>query len=275
MPKSFVAQTSIQNSIGRAYAGMVASAAPWHVGHGLNTSKQSATVTPVAANSAVYTLQITSGGTTVAYSYTADASATVAEITAGLTSAVNGGTQPVTATDNTTAVGLAADFYSPEYAFTAIGSTSGGGSLTVAAVTAQAAPLKDGFFVIFDSATSSDPMAVKVPAQSSDVTSVNLSAGVSLADSISKVRLQNASVAPAMVSFMRKGHVVVQCEEAVTANSNVFVRYAAGGLGQGAFGASAGSSERAQLNGAVYRSASFPLADGSLGAVVEINIVGG
>lgn len=274
MPNAFSAQSSISNSIGRAYAGMIADSSPWHVGHGVNTSVQTATVTPTAANAATYTLTITSGGTTVAYTYTSDADATVAEITAGLTAAVNAGSQPVTAVDGTTKLTLTADYPTNEYGFTAIGSSSAGTNV-VANTVAQNAPLKDGFYCLFDSATSSDPMAIKLPTAAADVTSVNLCAGVVLADPYTRVRLSNASLAPSMISFMRKGHVVVQCEEAVTANSNVFVRYAAGGLGQGAFGASVGSTERAQLNGAVYRSASFALPDGSLGAVVEINIVGG
>ena len=99
---------------------------------------QVSTATPVAANSAVYTLTI--NGKTV--SYTADASATVAEITAALTTAWNasedGEFEEVTATDSTTYVTLTAD--EDGVPFTVIGSTSGGGSLTVATTTTATGP---------------------------------------------------------------------------------------------------------------------------------------
>lgn len=56
-------------------------------------------------NSSAYTVKI--NGTS--FTYNSDPTATEAEITAGLTSAINGGSEPVTATDNTTSVGLAND----------------------------------------------------------------------------------------------------------------------------------------------------------------------
>lgn len=273
MPQAFIAQTSVAESLSRAYAGMVASTAPWHKAHGLHTSRQNQTVTPSAANSTAYTLSITSGGVTTNYTYTSDADATVAEITAGLTALINAGTQPVTATDNTTSMSLVADYYTSEYGFTV--TSTGAGTLTIASVQAQNASLPDGFFCVFDSSVSSDPMAVRVPTSSGDVTGVVAAAGISVANPLASVRLGNYALAPQMVTLMRKGHIVVAVEEAVTANSAVYVRYAAGGNGRGAFGAGAGTSERALLNGAVYRSASFALPGGGLGAVVEINIVGG
>ncbi|MDA3807997.1 MAG: hypothetical protein PF440_08820 [Thiomicrorhabdus sp.] len=58
-----------------------------------------------AVNAAVYTTTINA----VAFSYTADATATAAEITAGIAAAVNAGTEPVTAVDNATYVALTAD----------------------------------------------------------------------------------------------------------------------------------------------------------------------
>ena len=62
-------------------------------------------VTPTAANSTLY--RVTINGTN--YDYTSDADATVAEITAGLTSAINGGVEPVAATDNGTDLDIAGD----------------------------------------------------------------------------------------------------------------------------------------------------------------------
>lgn len=62
-------------------------------------------VTPTAANNTLY--RVTINGTD--YDYTSDADATVAEITSGLVSAINGGADPVAATDNGTDFDLAGD----------------------------------------------------------------------------------------------------------------------------------------------------------------------
>lgn len=273
MPVGFIAQSSIADRLSRGFRGQLASAAPHHIGHGLNATRQSVVFTPSVTNGAAYTLRIVSGGVSADYTYTADGSATVAEITAGLTALINAGTQPVTATDNTTTLSLAADYYSPEFAFTA--TSVGAGALASSAAVAQGAAIGDGYFCIYDATTFADPMAVRVPASSGEVTGVVAAAGFCLADNYSSVRSELGQVGPGMVSLVRKGHVIVAVEEAVTANSAVYVRYAAGGQGPGVCGASAGTSERALLNGAVYRSASFATPGGLLGAVVEINIVGG
>lgn len=62
-------------------------------------------LTPTAANSTTYGVEI--NGTEV--TYTSDSSATVAEITAGLTTAINALSVAVTATDNSTSVDVVAD----------------------------------------------------------------------------------------------------------------------------------------------------------------------
>lgn len=62
-------------------------------------------VTPTAANNTLY--RVTINGT--AHDYTSDADATVAEIASGLASAINGGAEPVAATDNGTDVDIAGD----------------------------------------------------------------------------------------------------------------------------------------------------------------------
>ena len=66
---------------------------------------QTEKITPVAQDSTTYTLTI--NGTD--FVYVSDATATIAEITLGLTTAVNGGSEPVTATDNSTDLDLTAD----------------------------------------------------------------------------------------------------------------------------------------------------------------------
>lgn len=70
-------------------------------------SAQTVKLTPVApvANSTAYTVTI--NGTD--FTYTSDATATVAEITAGLEALINAGGEPVTATDNITDLDLVSD----------------------------------------------------------------------------------------------------------------------------------------------------------------------
>lgn len=75
------------------------------VGKRLNLTDQSIKLTPVAVNDTLY--RVTING--VDFDYTSDADATVAEITLGLTTAINGGSEPVTATDNTTDLDVDAD----------------------------------------------------------------------------------------------------------------------------------------------------------------------
>lgn len=95
------------------------------------------TVTPTAVNAATYTITINAKS----ISYTADGTATVAEITAGLTSAFNASTAPefseITATDSTTLVTLTADVAG--YPFTNTSSASAGTNVT-ATTTAATGP---------------------------------------------------------------------------------------------------------------------------------------
>lgn len=95
-------------------------------------------VTPTAVNSETYTITINLKTIT----YTADASATVAEITAGLTTAFNASTEPefaeITATDSTTYVTLTADAAGD--AFTNTSSASGAATLSTAINTASTGP---------------------------------------------------------------------------------------------------------------------------------------
>lgn len=73
------------------------------------------------------------------------------------------------------------------------------------------------------------------------------------------------------VSFIDFGVVYVLLDEAVTAGSPAFVRYAAGGQGRGTFGDTAGTSERASLAGATFLKA------GSAGelAPLRVRLIGG
>lgn len=96
------------------------------------------TLTPTAANSQTYTITINGKTCT----YTADASATVAEITAGLVAAFATVDEPefaeLTAADGTTVVTITAN--TAGVPFTQTSSASGGGALVTATTTASAGP---------------------------------------------------------------------------------------------------------------------------------------
>lgn len=265
-PQPFVAQSSIADSISAAYAGMIATTAPWHIGHFLNSTRKNVTVTPVAVNSSAYTVTLSvDGGAGVDYTFTSDGSATVAEITAGLTALINAGTQAVTAVDNTTTMSLIADNSGVNGNFTA--TLSGAGTMTQADVLGQGDVLAFGRLVRLDS-TLGDDRAIRLPRAAADITTNGLVAGVVLATA-QYARVGTADTWPAytMIDVMRKGHVLVQVEQAVTPGQNAFARYAAGGNGLGSFGNTAGSTERAAIVGATYRSTA---AINAL-AVLEVN----
>lgn len=96
------------------------------------------TVTPTAANAQTYTITINGKIVT----YTSDATATVAEITAGLTTAFNASTEPefaeITATDSATHVTLTAD--TAGYPFVNTSAATGAATLVTATTTASAGP---------------------------------------------------------------------------------------------------------------------------------------
>jgi len=96
------------------------------------------TLTPTASNSQTYTITI--GGKAV--TYTADASATVAEITAGLVVAFAASSEPefreATATDGTTVVLITA--ITAGVPFTQTSSATGGGALVTATTTDSSGP---------------------------------------------------------------------------------------------------------------------------------------
>ncbi len=267
----YVAQRNIAATIASGYEGMIADTAPWHFMSGFNATRQSVTVTPTATNAATYTLNITTypSTTAVAYTYTADASATVAEITAGLAALVNAGVQPVTAVDNTTTLSLNADNFGDAGAFTV--AFAGTGVMVQATASNQNDSLPVGKLVRLDSALFSDDKGIRLPTAAGDITTSFLVAGVITATANgTKILGVNASIpGGTLVDVMRKGHVLVKVEQAVTPGQQAFVRYAAGGLGLGSFGNTTGTSERAALAGSVFRSTA---AINGL-AVLELNLV--
>lgn len=111
----------------------------------------------------------------------------------------------------------------------------------------------------------------KLPALATDITSKGLVMGVSVKTHAMESSLSGDPQYPinSVPSLLRKGRIYVKVEETVVVGDDVYVRYAAGGDGLGSFGKTAGTSERAQLDGASwYKGASA----GGL-AILEVNFV--
>ena len=111
---------------------------------GTNPIAQVNTVTPIAVSLGVYNTNVAG----VLYTFTADATATLEEVTLGITNAINAGVGAQTAVDTGTTVTITADV--PGIAFTT--SVSGTGTSSVVTTTANV-PLTslDGFTVVGES----------------------------------------------------------------------------------------------------------------------------
>ena len=268
---TFAAQTSIAAAMTAGFEGMLAKMGDLHIGHFLNASRQIVTVTPTATNAATYNVTITMADGT-AYTttdYTADGSATVAEITAGLVALINATAVPVTAADATTTYTLTADNLGDAGGFTV---TFGGtGTQAQATTIGQNISTAVGKLVVYDY-TMGDDHCARVPRASADITVAGMVAGVVLADPVAyRYTNQTAVALPGgeVGACLKKGHVFVKAEQTCTPGQQAYVRYAAGGYGLGSFGNSAGSSERAALAGSAYRTSTTA---GGL-AIVELNII--
>lgn len=101
--------------------------APESIIIGRRKTGDTVTVTPTAVNSTAYTITI--NGTD--FTFTSDASATVAEIVTGLVAAINAGSEPVTATNSTTHVTLNPDVATTYY------SVAVNGNMTVTMTASQ------------------------------------------------------------------------------------------------------------------------------------------
>lgn len=259
---SFAAQTSFAQAISRGFAGMIASSAPVHIVPARSATRKLVSVVITASNSQVYTITING----VDFAYTADGSALTTEIALGLKALINAGSQPVLASGVDTPLLIESTIDGVDGDFT-YADSAGTGALVETVVVAQCQAIPFGFGVCFDE-RSTDPDAVRLPRQSSDVTGLRF-AGVTVAENYAKVAHAELFPANSKIPVARKGQYLVKVEEAVSNGDQPYVRYAAGGLGLGAFRKSTGTSEAAALPSAVYRSAA---AINGL-AVLEVNFV--
>ena len=282
-------QTTFPTSLDVCVPGQLAdNVSPQDIVSGLYAPRKYVSVAVVASNSQVYTVNITPvdqlgvAGTLVAYAYTADGSATTAEIVAGLVALINAGTQPVHATGTDTPLLIEAttdaDF--------ATSYTAGTGSLTetvlvpsAMSATASADLLGDYgvvapagvMFVVDDRAASTrSPVArsVRLPRLAADITGLT-PIGVAV-----ETRSSEASGYRGrhMVPLLEKGRIYVKVEEAVIAGGPVYVRYASGSGGSqlGAFRTSVDSTTAALLPNARYATASFSTVNNGLMAELEL-----
>lgn len=247
-------QLSYDNEPAVAVEGMLADDGPHNFLSGLANTRKLISVAITADNDDDYTITI--NGTP--FLYEADGSATTAEIAAGLVAAINAGSEPVIASGTDTPILIESTLDGPAGDFTYADAVVGSGTLVETVLVAQGQEIPFGKFVCQDDRASDGTSdfgdacdyVVRLPRQSADVTG-NRALGVAIAD---KAREENSGSfrASTMVPVLTKGRCWVEVEEAVTIDSTVHVRYAAGGNGIGSFGDSTGSSERAALAGARY-----------------------
>ncbi len=261
-------QSSYSQSPEPALAGMPAygaSAPENQIDSGLCSTRKLVSVA-IANATALDVYEITINGTV--FTYTADGATSTAEVTVGLKNAINAGDEPVVASGTDTPL-LIEGTNSED--FTYADSVTGTGTLTETVLVTAGQEIPFGVYVCQDDRAVDDlgaaDYAVRLPRLSTDITG-GLRMGVALRDKAREANDGAASFrADTMIPVMREGACWVQVDAAVAVGGAVYVRYAAGGNGLGSFGASAGSSERALLPGAVYRTAAG--IDGL--ALVELN----
>ena len=261
-------QTTYSERPDSAKAGMRADTGFNDVVSGLSASRKLVSVAITADDEADYTITI--NGTD--FDYTSDADATTAEIAAGLVAAINAGDEPVTASGTNTPILIESDIDGDDGDFTYADSASGTGALVETVLVAQGQEIPVSRHVVLDerSDASAPDFPVRLPRQATDITG-GRALGCVMYDAAREGFLDEnddpAFRSNTMIPVMHEGRVWVQVEEAVTRGGAVYVRYASGGNGLGAYGAAAGSSERALLPGAKYLSS----ADANGLAILSLN----
>lgn len=223
----------------------------------VNANHKIVSIAVTAANSTVYSVTINN----TVFTYTSDGSGTTAEITVGLASAINAGSQPVRASGVDTPLIVEAASDLPNF-------THAVGSNLVATVTTAGQEIPCGVFVCMDEGNT-DEQAARLPVATGDVTG-GKALGVVLND-LAKVEYavngKQTYHFSAMFPVLEDGVVFVKVEEAVSKGDAAFVRFAAGtGTQLGAFRKTADSASAVALPGAFYES------DAAAGALVKVRV---
>lgn len=256
-------QTTYSNRPSARYPGMpVDGGASDDISKILSTNQLSNVLVVNAVNDAVYSITITDGeGATDQAEFTADGSATKAEIVAGLVAAVDALGLAVDAT-SVDADEFTIESTSENGGFTATSDGDTASDLTITALVAQDQEAAFGVALCLDE-NRGDNYA-RAPRLSADVA---LCWGIALRDS-AKQPNAGGHAAQAPVKLRNKGRVAVICEDAFSVGDGVYVRYASGSGGStlGAIRTDGDSSSAAALSRAKF------VTSGSAGEIAIIEL---
>lgn len=257
-------QSSFTDAPAIGVEGMVADQGQRDIVSGLSSSRKLLSIAVGASDSQVYSVTI--NGT--AFTYTADGSATTAEIVVGLKTAINAGDEPVLASGTDTPLLLESTIDGDDGDFT-YADSSGSGTLTETELVSQNQGVDFGLFVCLDERATSDvgdvDFPVRLPRQATDITG-GRALGVSVVD---MAREAGTFEGQTMVPVMRKGRIYVKVEQAVAKGDPVYVRFSASGSQRlGAFRMDADSATAALLPRAAFLT---PASANGL-AILEINL---
>ena len=258
-----MSQTGVKSEMAIGIAGQVADVGFTDLVTRINNSKQRVSTTITAADLAT---TLTINGTAFTVNVGA-ASLTKTELRDLMITAVNAGSEPVTASIND-ADELYVDADVSGTAFTAVGTTN----CSVADIILNETNIPFGVGVVEDLTGLSDERA-HLPQATGDITTVGSFAGIAVhshAAEQDKGGINNLGYEPqSAMSLMRRGRVIVQVEDAVVKGGLPFVRFVAGAGEQlGAFRSDADTSDAVALP-----NSRFVTSSGAGGlAIVEINL---
>ena len=242
--------------------GMLADLGPSNIITVASAVRQLVQVDITADDSQDFTLTI--NGTD--FTYSSDGTATATEIRDGLIALVNAGSEPVTAEAlDADSLLLESDDYGDGNGFTLSTSAGGSGDLSTTTLADQAEKARFGCFICQDDRGDDDQG--RLPRTAADVTGPR-GLGVALQDPAREANAEEYRTETAIPVALR-GRVLVRVEDAVSAGSKAFVRYASGSGGSklGAWRSDADSSSAAEHPTAVFRTSASA---GGL-ATLEIN----
>lgn len=267
-------QTSIAAAPAIGFPGMLADSGYHDILSGMAASRKRVSVVIVAANAGVYTITI--NGTP--FEYTADGSATTAEIAVGLRNLINAGSEPVIASGTDTPLIIESTIDGTAGDFTYADSASAG-SLTETVLVAQSQALRVGKVVVLDENQDAGPVdyVVRLPRLAADITG-----GRALGIVVEEFAIEQLPVSAAayvdtltlggnsMFNVLHEGRCYVQCENAFVKGGAVYARFASGAGGSvlGSIRATDDDTSTA----AIYPRAKF-LNSGSAGGLAIVELV--